>query len=232
MTLERFILEATYNQFKTEKQLKKGLHRMSHQICEGVKALHALNIIHRNLKPSNIFTDYFGDNVKVGDFSASKILEPESEPEVKPEVIPKPTLEEIIKQGKKRDEDTPEVVNSGNGWKKEEDTISCFGESMDWMSPEILESMENNGKPIASKASDIFSLGLILFFIQTKGKHPFLWESNEASHNIRRGNSNLTPLKKGSPWLPLIQYMIGHDPKERPTIERIVDDVENMFGNY
>lgn len=43
------------------------------QIIFGLKYLHYNNIIHRDIKCSNIFLDQY-DNIKIGDFGTSKIL--------------------------------------------------------------------------------------------------------------------------------------------------------------
>lgn len=43
-----------------------------------MEAIHSSNVIHRDLKPDNIFIDYMGF-IKIGDFGVSRILSnPES----------------------------------------------------------------------------------------------------------------------------------------------------------
>ena len=41
--------------------------RTLRQLAAGLQHIHAQGIIHRDIKPGNIFMD-FGDNVKLGDF--------------------------------------------------------------------------------------------------------------------------------------------------------------------
>ena len=43
------------------------------EICEGIKYIHSKNIIHRNLKPQNIFLTK-DNHIKIGDFDISKQL--------------------------------------------------------------------------------------------------------------------------------------------------------------
>uniref|UniRef100_A0A7S3G4B8 non-specific serine/threonine protein kinase n=1 Tax=Palpitomonas bilix TaxID=652834 RepID=A0A7S3G4B8_9EUKA len=46
------------------------------QMCDGVKALHSWNIIHRDLKCANVFLDADG-TIRLGDFGVSKVLSKE-----------------------------------------------------------------------------------------------------------------------------------------------------------
>ncbi|KAH0787329.1 Serine/threonine-protein kinase [Histomonas meleagridis] len=46
--------------------------KITRQILEGLQYLHELGIIHRDMKPSNIFIDEFG-NAKIGDFGLSRL---------------------------------------------------------------------------------------------------------------------------------------------------------------
>lgn len=57
----------------------KLLYGITVQICLTMKALHASRIVHRDIKPKNIFVDCesesFGIRIKVGDFGSSKLLD-------------------------------------------------------------------------------------------------------------------------------------------------------------
>ena len=48
------------------------------KICIGIKEIHNKNIIHRNIKPENIFINDNKD-IKIGDFSISKYFEDDKE---------------------------------------------------------------------------------------------------------------------------------------------------------
>ncbi len=52
------------------------------EICEGIKYIHNKKIIHRNLKPNNIFLTK-DNHIKIGDFGISNILYNESQPKTK-----------------------------------------------------------------------------------------------------------------------------------------------------
>lgn len=65
-----------------------------------------------------------------------------------------------------------------------------------WMSPEIMAQLGAEGEqPILSTKSDIFSVGCVLFFYSTKGKHPFGNRGFDQIPNIAQGNAvNLNSL--------------------------------------
>ena len=50
-----------------EEQTVERIWRTLRQLAAGLQHIHAQGIIHRDIKPGNIFMD-FGDNVKLGDF--------------------------------------------------------------------------------------------------------------------------------------------------------------------
>ena len=61
------------------KDNRKLLYGITVQICLAMRALHASRIVHRDIKPKNIFvdcdSDSFGLRIKVGDFGSSKLLD-------------------------------------------------------------------------------------------------------------------------------------------------------------
>ena len=84
-----------------------------------------------------------------------------------------------------------------------------------WMAPELvsLESREH------TKNSDVFSLGLVLYFLITLGKHPFTIENQERAHvierNIEEGQIHLE--KSLHPEaISLFRNLLKKDPSERP----------------
>jgi serine/threonine-protein kinase/endoribonuclease IRE1 len=87
-----------------------------------------------------------------------------------------------------------------------------------WKSPESL----NSGLK-GSYEDDIFSLGCIIYFIVSEGKHPFNFQQS----NILTYKPELSALKncqnrdKNGFYINLIKEMIKADHKERPTIDEV-----------
>lgn len=108
-----------------------------------------------------------------------------------------------------------------------------------WSSPEVLE-----GKRL-TQAADIFSMGCVLFFCITRGKHPFdsdkEREENIEKHqleadqgelpvdldrvreeNIKKNQVNLTSIKDQLEAHHLIQCLLDKDHEKRPTTYQIL----------
>ncbi|XP_031569191.1 uncharacterized protein LOC116303744 isoform X2 [Actinia tenebrosa] len=91
-----------------------------------------------------------------------------------------------------------------------------------WMAPEVLMSTPNH-----SKASDMFSCGLVLHYILSIQKHPFSKNNSQMPHEIE---TNMTKGKiEGwddslSPEAThLVKNMLGSDEKGRPTAGEALD---------
>ena len=69
-------LRAFIDKYKQKKELipESVIRTISREICNGIKEIHSKKVIHRDLKPDNIFisNDY---KIKIGDFGISKILD-------------------------------------------------------------------------------------------------------------------------------------------------------------
>jgi len=59
---------------KKEKIDEKTVYSIIFDICLGIKEIHQKNLIHRDLKPDNIFIDKY-KMIKIGDFGISKLLD-------------------------------------------------------------------------------------------------------------------------------------------------------------
>jgi serine/threonine protein kinase len=72
--------------------------------------------------------------------------------------------------------------------------VLAAGGSSGWQAPEQL--MAKDGSAVRqSRAMDVFSLGCVMYYCLTAGKHPF-GEHYERDTNILRGLCNLAPLHK------------------------------------
>jgi len=79
----------------------------------------------------------------------------------------------------------------------------------------------------ATRAIDIFSLGLVFFYVLTKGGHPFdCGDRYMREVNIRKGNYNLRPLEVLGDYTyeakDLIASMLAQEPKLRPSARQVM----------
>ncbi|KAJ2978876.1 hypothetical protein NUW58_g7355 [Xylaria curta] len=79
----------------------------------------------------------------------------------------------------------------------------------------------------ATRAIDIFSLGLVFFYVLTKGLHPFdCGDRYMREVNIRKGQFNLKPLEVlgdvAYEAKALIETMLRADPRARPTAKDVM----------
>lgn len=72
--------------------------------------------------------------------------------------------------------------------------VAAAGGSSGWQAPEQLIA-KDGGAVRQSRAMDVFSLGCVMYYCLTAGKHPF-GEQYERDTNILRGLCNLAPLHK------------------------------------
>lgn len=185
------------------------------QITHGISHLHSLRIVHRDLKPQNILVN-MGKNGKpkmlVSDFGLCKKLE----------------------GGQSSFGATTGRAAGTSGWRAPELLIdddardSAMTEtSIQSGSGSVLVNdgmMPNNRR--ATRAIDIFSLGLVFFYVLTNGSHPFdCGDRYMREVNIRKGNFNLSLLdslgESAYEAKDLISQMLQADPKQRPTADEV-----------
>lgn len=178
------------------------------QIAEGVKYLHSLKIVHRDIKPQNILVapvkkrrakkvnpdDKYAVRMLISDFGLCKRLEND--------------------QSSFR----ATTANGGAG-------------TSGWRAPEVLNDDSNRR---ATRALDIFSLGCVFYYVLTGGGHPF-GDRYLKESNIIRGIYNLDALDEAIPHLAveardLITHMISRDPSQRPSAEEVCR--HPMFWNH
>lgn len=168
------------------------------QIAEGVKYLHSLKIVHRDIKPQNILVapvkkrrakkttpeDKYAVRMLISDFGLCKRLE---------------------------NDQSSFRATTANG-----------AGTSGWRAPEVLNDDSNRR---ATRALDIFSLGCVFYYVLTSGSHPF-GDRYLKESNIIRGIYNLDSLDEAIPHLAveardLITNMILRDPSKRPSAEEV-----------
>jgi serine/threonine-protein kinase/endoribonuclease IRE1 len=89
-----------------------------------------------------------------------------------------------------------------------------------WISPEALQSLENGHNFEVTKENDIFSMGCVIYFVLTRGEHPFAFNEK----NIMKNDFDLSGIKgdENKIYVDLIERMINNKMAERPSIEVVL----------
>lgn len=175
--------------------------RLLRQILEALAYIHGEGVIHRDLKPKNIFIDQ-ARNVKIGDFGlARSMVQPlqSRQQSLEPDSLPS---------------NLASSVNTSTV--DDEDLTTDIGTSL-YSAVEITAA--NYPKKGYNEKVDIFSLGIIFF--------EMVWRCDtemERIQNIRKIRvspcefpSELTNSKKLVVQADLIRSMLRHEPSKRPS---------------
>ncbi|KAI0175507.1 hypothetical protein GGR52DRAFT_315251 [Hypoxylon sp. FL1284] len=191
------------------------LPRVLLQIAHGLGFLHDLRIVHRDLKPQNILATMGRDGkprLLVSDFGLCKKLE----------------------GGQSSFGATTAHAAGTSGWRapellldddaRESSTLSMASTHSDSSQLVSSDVMPNRR---ATRAIDIFSLGLVFFYVLTKGLHPFdCGDRYMREVNIRKGQFNLKPLDVLGDFAyeakALIETMLRSDPRARPSAKDVM----------
>jgi len=192
---------------------EKDLPNVLYQITNGLSHLHRLRIVHRDLKPQNILVNVDKDGkprLLVSDFGLCKKLDGEQSSFRATTAhaagtsgwrAPELLLDDDANHG------TPAVLDASTNGDSGSGPL---------ISPDLLPHRR------ATRAIDIFSLGLVFFYVLTKGSHPF----DRGGHymreiNIRKGEHDLQKLEVLGDYAyearELIESMLNKDPKRRPS---------------
>ncbi|KAI9744073.1 MAG: bifunctional endoribonuclease/protein kinase ire1 [Claussenomyces sp. TS43310] len=195
---------------------EKDLPHVLYQITNGLQHLHHLRIVHRDLKPQNILVT-MGKNGRprllVSDFGLCKKLEGE--------------------QSSFRA--TTAHAAGTSGWRAPE--LLLDDDARDGSATAIDASTHSGSGPLlsadlsynrrATRAIDIFSLGLVFFYVLTKGAHPYdCGDRYMREVNIRKGTFKLQPLEVLGDFAfeakDLISSMLNQEPKRRPSARQVL----------
>ncbi|KAL1894279.1 bifunctional endoribonuclease/protein kinase ire1 [Ceratocystis pirilliformis] len=183
-----------------------------YQITNGIKHLHSLRIVHRDLKPQNILVNMGNDGkprLLVSDFGLCKKLE----------------------GGQSSFGATTGRAAGTSGWRAPELLL-------DDDARDIMESSIHSGSGSvlvgdgltprrATRSIDIFSLGLVFYYVLTNGAHPFdCGDRYMREVNIRKGKYNLDQLEVLGEFRyeaeDLIKDMLNANPKQRPPAHEVL----------
>ncbi|KAI1121064.1 hypothetical protein F5Y10DRAFT_272447 [Nemania abortiva] len=195
---------------------EKDLPRVLLQVANGLSFLHDLRIVHRDLKPQNILVTMGRDGrprLLVSDFGLCKKLE----------------------GGQSSFGATTAHAAGTSGWRapellldddaREASNMSMSSIHSDSSSQLVSADVMPNRR--ATRAIDIFSLGLVFFYVLTKGLHPFdCGDRYMREVNIRKGQFSLEPLDVlgdvAYEAKALIGTMLRADPRARPTAKDVM----------
>ena len=107
------------------------------------------------------------------------------------------------------------------------------GFSSCWMAPELIRAIECKSNESENKVTiqaDIFSMGCILYYIISSGKHPF---GDDVPKNVTRKNNIIKGIydkmkfgKNQEIWQGLIMDMLSSEPSERPKSNDVLQHPE------
>ncbi|XP_077285683.1 eukaryotic translation initiation factor 2 alpha kinase Gcn2 isoform X2 [Arctopsyche grandis] len=180
--------------------IDNGLHsdpdrvwRLFREIVEGLSHIHQQGMIHRDLKPVNIFLDS-NDHVKIGDFGLATNILPKAQP-----IIEIRNYQEINTYS-----DPGDISLTGH-----------VGTAL-YVAPELVAT---GNKAIYNQKVDIYSLGIILFemsYMPLKtGMERVKVLGNLRSKDIVLPENFNTP--EYSKQVFLISWLLNHDGSSRPT---------------
>jgi len=188
------------------------------QIAKGMRHLHKVSIVHRDLKSDNVLLDAHY-NAKIADFGTSKFL-----------------------AGSTRMTHSGDLHDNGGGGAPAEDepAILCHNAVMTrgvgttvWMAPEIFVGEKEYGPEV-----DAYSFGIILWELATR-RWP--WDELNATSYITLFQKLDTALRNGQrPSIPpefcashpvytkTMRACWANDPSERPTFDAVVFSLETI----
>ncbi|KDE02470.1 IRE protein kinase [Microbotryum lychnidis-dioicae p1A1 Lamole] len=199
--------------------------RALRQITSGIRHLHKLKIVHRDIKPQNILVStskhHGGLRMLISDFGLCKKLDVD-------ESSFQQTMNHAAGSFGYR---APEVLRGLVD--PEQESVSSTPSSSTQNSPS-----RNRGSSSSSSAGlltdpsmrltrsiDIFSLGCIVYYVLTGGEHPF-GGRYEREMNILLGKISLERLdglgEEAIEVQDLISRMVATDPRERPSAEAVL----------
>lgn len=201
------------------------------QIANGLKYLHSLKIVHRDIKPQNILVappkrlrttenDSAPARLLISDFGLCKKLEGDQSS------FRATTAHAAGTSGWRAPELLIEGDESGNGGTTSSSSHTIVNnkhsESGSTSEPAVIDTLSNRR---ATRAIDIFSLGCVFYFFLSNGSHPY-GDRYLREANIVKGEYSLDFLEllgsQGVAARDLISRMLERDPTKRPSAGEVL----------
>ncbi|TKY89973.1 hypothetical protein EX895_001271 [Sporisorium graminicola] len=187
--------------------------RAMHQITSGLRHLHSLSIVHRDIKPQNILvaTSTNGKHLKMllSDFGLSKRLDGMAQTSFS---------QTVNNPGGTVGWRAPEILRGDVNLDAGSESESSMGNN-----PRATSSREE--KQRLTRAVDVFALGCLAYYVLSNGDHPF-GSRFEREMNIIRKRVDLSRLdglgEEGHEAQDLVLKMVAHDPRVRPSAAEVL----------
>ena len=184
------------------------------QIASGLRHLHGLGLVHRDIRPQNILISSSSSSMGryrmlISDFGLCKKLDVDQSSFL-------PTTYGVIAAGTA-------------GWRAPE-MLLCRDDELDTLatsddttsSPATTINGSSSGTSTTNcltKSVDIFALGCLFYYILTKGGHPY-GKCFDREANIIMDSKDLSLLYSNEEAHDLITHMLHRQPSQRPDIEK------------
>ncbi|BGP34160.1 bifunctional endoribonuclease/protein kinase ire1 [Rhodotorula toruloides] len=190
------------------------------QITSGLRHLHSLKIVHRDIKPQNILVSTAkrgqpGLRMLISDFGLCKKLD-----------VDESSFQQTVNHaagsfGYRAPEVLRGLVDPNEGATGTSSASAGSGGSSTTLSG--LTTTDPSMR--LTRSIDIFSLGCIFYYVLTRGDHPF-GGRYEREMNILNGKASLDRLdglgEEAVEVQDLILRMVATDPRERPTADAVL----------
>ncbi|XP_035901092.1 eIF-2-alpha kinase GCN2 [Anopheles stephensi] len=184
--------------------------RLFREIVEGLSHIHQQGMIHRDLKPVNIFLDS-RDQVKIGDFglATTSILALQNQGH---QNVPSTQIERLAVTGNTQPGKSSDIGYSLTG---------KVGTAL-YVAPELTG---NASRSTYNQKVDLYSLGIILFEMSSQplntGMERVKTLMDLRSNEVRLPEALVSDASYGR-LVQVIRWLLNHDPQKRPTAEELL----------